>query len=116
MLIATTNEVAGHAIVEVIGEVFGVTVRSRSAVAQLGAGLRSLVGGELRALTRNLEDSRDEALERLSAAAAERGANAVLAMRFDTCELGGVWTEVCAYGTAVRLEAGAHAGASGPGR
>lgn len=103
MLIVTTDAIAGQQIDAALGEVFGVTVRSRSAAAQLGAGLRSIVGGELRALTRNLEDSREEALERLAAAAAERGADAVVAMRFDTCDLGGVFTEVCAYGTAVRL-------------
>jgi uncharacterized protein YbjQ (UPF0145 family) len=102
VLIVTTNELAGAEILESLGEVFGVTVRSRSAAAQLGAGLRSLVGGELRALTRALEDSRIEALDRLATAAAEQGADAVVGMRFDTCELGGVWTEVCAYGTAVR--------------
>ncbi|MCU1488912.1 MAG: hypothetical protein JWM85_317 [Acidimicrobiaceae bacterium] len=105
MLIATTNKLAGYEIVEVLGEVFGLTVRSRNAASQLGAGLKSLVGGELRGMTKNLEQSRTEVLERLADAATARGGNAIVAMRFDTCELGGVWTELCAYGTAVRVVA-----------
>jgi uncharacterized protein YbjQ (UPF0145 family) len=103
MLIATTNELVGYEIVEVLGEVFGLTVRSRNAVSQLGAGLKSIVGGELKGLTKNLEASRVEVLERLADAASAKGANAVVAMRFDTSEMGGVWTEICAYGTAVRV-------------
>jgi uncharacterized protein YbjQ (UPF0145 family) len=104
VLIATTNDLPGYEVVEVLGEVFGLTVRSRNAFSQAGASLRSLVGGELRGMTKNLERSRREVIERLADAAAARGANAVLAMRFDTTELGGMWTEVCAYGTAVRVE------------
>ncbi len=105
MLIATTFELAGYEIVEVLGEVFGLTVRSRNAASQIGAGLKSLVGGELRGMTKNLEASRQEVLERLADAASERGGNAVVGMRFDTSEMGGVWTEICAYGTAVRVVA-----------
>lgn len=103
MIIATTNELAGHEIVEVLGEVFGLTVRSRNAVSQFGAGLKSIVGGELKGMTKNLESSRTEVLLRLAQAAEARGANAVLAMRFDTSEMGGVWTEICAYGTAAKV-------------
>ncbi len=103
MLITTTNEVPGHRIEEVYGEVFGLTVRSRHAGSQLGAAMKSLAGGELRGLTKNLEESRQEALERLVGAAEAKGADAVVAMRFDTTEMGSTWTEVCAYGTACRL-------------
>jgi len=103
MLIATTDSLPGYEIVEVLGEVFGLTVRSRNAASQLGAGLKAIVGGELRGMTKNLERSRAEVLERLADAAADRGGNAVVAMRFDTSEMGGVWTEICAYGTAVRV-------------
>ena len=103
MLIATTNELAGYEIAEVLGEVFGLTVRSRNAASQLGAGLKAIVGGELRGMTKNLEQSRAEVLERLADAAAAKGGNAVVAMRFDTSEMGGVWSEICAYGTAVRV-------------
>jgi len=87
----------------VIGEVFGLTVRSRNAFSQFGAGLKSIVGGELRGMTTALVDSRNQVMQRLIDEAAGRGANAILAMRFDTSEMGGVWTEICAYGTAARV-------------
>ena len=103
MLIATTNELPGYAIEEVLGEVFGLTVRSRHVGSQIGAGLKSLVGGELKGMTKALVDSREQVIERLTEEAQSRGGNAVLAMRFDTSEMGGTWTEICAYGTAVRV-------------
>jgi uncharacterized protein YbjQ (UPF0145 family) len=103
VLIATTNDLPGYEIEEVLGEVFGLTVRSRNAASQLGAGLKAIVGGELKGMTKNLEASRAEVLDRLADAAQGRGGNAVVAMRFDTSEMGQVWTEICAYGTAVRV-------------
>lgn len=103
MLIVTTNEVPGHAIEEVYGEVFGLTVRSRNAFSQLGAGLKSILGGELKGMTKALADSRVEVIQRLTAEAEAKGANAIVAMRFDTSEMGEMWTEICAYGTAVRV-------------
>jgi uncharacterized protein YbjQ (UPF0145 family) len=103
MLIATTNDAPGYEINEVLGEVFGLTVRSRNAVSQMGAGLKSIIGGELKGMTKNLENSRQEVIDRLAEAASARGANAVLAMRFDTSEMGGTWTEICAYGTAAKV-------------
>jgi hypothetical protein len=60
MLISTMNDLPGYVITEVLGEVFGVTVRSRNVGAQLGAGLKSLVGGELKGMTKNLATSRQE--------------------------------------------------------
>ncbi len=102
MIISTMNDLPGYEIQEVLGEVFGLTVRSRNAFSQMGAGLKSLLGGELKGMTKNLETSRDEVVQRMAERAAERGANAVVAMRFDTSEMGDVWTELCAYGTAVR--------------
>src|SRR5215212_5402261 len=101
MLIATTNEIPGHEIDEVYGEVFGLTVRSRNAFSQMGAGFKSLVGGELKGMTTNLVASRNAAMGRMIDEARNRGANAVIAMRFDTSEMGDTWTEICAYGTAV---------------
>ena len=103
MLIATTNEIAGHEIEEVYGEVFGLTVRSRNAFSQLGAGLKSIVGGELKGMTKALVDSRQQVIDRMVEEAESRGANAIVAMRFDTSEMGDTWTEICAYGTAVRV-------------
>ena len=82
---------------------FGLTVRSRNVGSQIGAGLKSLVGGELKGMTKALVDSREQVIERLTEEAQKRGGNAVLAMRFDTSEMGGTWTEICAYGTAVRV-------------
>jgi uncharacterized protein YbjQ (UPF0145 family) len=78
-------------------------VRSRNVGSQIGAGLKSLVGGELKGMTKALADSREQVIERLIEEAQKRGGNAVLAMRFDTSEMGGTWTEICAYGTAVRV-------------
>lgn len=101
MLCVTSNDIPGWEIQRVCGEVFGVTVRSRNAFAQLGAGFKSLVGGELGAMTKQVIQSRNEAMARLFAEAQARGGNALIAMRFDTTELGGNWSEICAYGTAV---------------
>jgi uncharacterized protein YbjQ (UPF0145 family) len=103
MLIVTTNDLPGYRVDEVLGEIFGLTVRSRNAFSQMGAGLKSILGGELRGMTTALTDSRNQVMQRLIDEATERGANAILAMRFDTSEMGGVWTEICAYGTAVRV-------------
>jgi uncharacterized protein YbjQ (UPF0145 family) len=103
MLIATTNEVAGHEIEEVLGEVFGLTVRSRNIGSQLGAGLKSIIGGELKGMTKALSESRQQVIDRMVEEAQAKGADAVVAMRFDTSEMGDTWTEICAYGTAVRL-------------
>jgi uncharacterized protein YbjQ (UPF0145 family) len=102
MLITTANNLPGYEIVETLGEVFGLTVRSRNLGSQLGAGLKSLVGGELRGMTKALVDSRLQVIERMVEEAQSKGADAIVAMRFDTSEMGGNWTEICAYGTAVR--------------
>jgi uncharacterized protein YbjQ (UPF0145 family) len=102
MLIATTNELPGYVIEEVFGEVMGLTVRSRNAFSQAGAGLKSILGGELKGMTKALQDSREEVVQRMVGEAEAKGANAIVAMRFDTSEMGGNWTEICAYGTAVR--------------
>ena len=102
MLIATTNELPGYSIEEVFGEVFGLTVRSRNIGSQLGAGLKSILGGELKGMTKALVDSRNEVIDRMVAEAELKGGNAIVAMRFDTSEMGDTWTEICAYGTAVR--------------
>ena len=103
MLITTMNDVPGHEVTEVFGEVFGLTVRSRNIGSQIGAGLKSIIGGELGGMTKMLAQGREEAIARLVEEAESKGANAVIAMRFDTSELGSTWTEICAYGTAVRL-------------
>jgi uncharacterized protein YbjQ (UPF0145 family) len=102
MIISTMNELPGHEIEEVFGEVFGITVRSRNLGSQFGAVLKGLVGGELKGMTKMLAAGRRDATNRLIEEAEAKGANAIIAFRFDTSELGSMWTEICAYGTAVR--------------
>ena len=102
MLITTANDLPGYEITETLGEVFGLTVRSRNIGSQLGAGLKSIMGGELKGMTRALVDSREQVIERMVEEAQGRGADAIVAMRFDTSEMGANWTEICAYGTAVK--------------
>ena len=102
MLISTMNDLPGYEVDEVFGEVFGLTVRSRNLGSQIGAGLKSIIGGELGGMTKMLAQGREEAIARLVQEAEAKGANAIIAMRFDTSEMGGNWTEICAYGTAVR--------------
>lgn len=103
VLVVTTNDAPGFRVERVIGEVFGLTVRSRHLGSQIGAGLKSMVGGELKGLTKTLVETRNQAMQRLVEQARARGANAVLAMRFDVSEAADVGTEVCAYGSAVVL-------------
>ena len=103
MLVSTTNELPGQEIVEVLGEVMGLTVRSRNIGSQLGASFKSILGGELKGMTKALIDSRNDVMQRMIEEAEAKGGNAIIAMRFDTSELGKVWTEICAYGTAVKV-------------
>ena len=103
MIVVTTNDLPGYRIDEVIGEVWGLTVRSRNAFSQMGASFKSVFGGELKGQTKALYDSRNEVMNRMIGEAEQRGANAILAMRFDTSEMGDMWTEICAYGTAVKV-------------
>jgi uncharacterized protein YbjQ (UPF0145 family) len=103
ILVVTTNDVPGYEVVKVYGEVFGVLVRSRNLISNIGAGLKSIIGGEIGAYTKLISDSRIEAVERMKKVAAEKGANAILMMRFDTGDIGRSMNEVAAYGTAVTI-------------
>jgi uncharacterized protein YbjQ (UPF0145 family) len=103
MIVTTMNDIPGYEVDEVFGEVMGLTVRSRNIGSQIGAGLKSIVGGELKGMTTALIDSRQQVMERMVEEAEAKGANAIFAMRFDTSDMGGNWTEICAYGTAVRV-------------
>lgn len=100
MLITTGNDLPGYQIVAVHGEVFGLTVRARNIGAGCMAGLRSIFGGEIPEFTKLLALSRNEAMNRMTEEAVRRGANAIIAMRFDSGAIG-QWSEICAYGTAV---------------
>ena len=91
MIVTTMNDIPGYTVDEVYGEVMGLTVRSRNVGSQIGAQLKSILGGELKGMTKALVDSRHEVMERMSQEAEAKGANAIIAMRFDTlrdgCEL-----------------------------
>jgi uncharacterized protein YbjQ (UPF0145 family) len=103
MIVTTMNDIPGYEVDEVFGEVMGLTVRSRNIGSQMGAGLKSIFGGELKGMTKALIDSREQVRQRMIEEAEAHGANAIIAMRFDTSEMGGNWTEICAYGTAVKV-------------
>lgn len=103
MMLVTTNDVPGYEIVATYGEVFGLIVRSRNVFSNFGAQLRTVVGGEVKGYTKLLTDSREQALERLREEAAAKGANAILALRFDSSDLGPQMNEVVAYGTAAKI-------------
>lgn len=104
MLITTTENVAGYVVTEVKGQAFGLVVRSRGLSGNIMAGLRSVVGGEIKEYTEMLEEARRHAIDRLVQNASAMGANAVIMMRFDSSELGSSMSEIVAYGTAVMLD------------
>jgi uncharacterized protein YbjQ (UPF0145 family) len=103
MIVVTTNDIPGFRITQVLGEVMGLTVRSTNFAQGFTAGFRSLGGGEIPEFTKVMYESRNEVMNRMLGEAQNRGANAVVAMRFDTDSIG-QFTEVCAYGTAVVIE------------
>ena len=104
MIVVTTENVTGHRTVQMLGQCFGVGVRSRGLGGNLVAGLRSIVGGEIHEYTQMLEEARRHALDRLVQNATAMGANAVLMMRFDSAEIGNTMSEIVAYGTAAVIE------------
>ena len=101
MLVATTNDLAGHKIVRNLGVVRGIVVRSRSIVGNIGASIQSLFGGNITLYTSLCERARADAYGLMIQHAQEMGANAILAMRYDANEIAAGITEVLAYGTAV---------------
>lgn len=101
MLVVTTERIPGYEVEKVLGQVFGVIVRSRGLAGNVAAGLRSLVGGEIKEYTELLEDARRSAIDRMVQNAHAMGANAIIMMRFDSSEMGQTMTEIVAYGTAV---------------
>lgn len=104
IIVTTMNDLPGYEIVEVQGEIFGLVTRARNAFSNIGASFRTVVGGEAKGYTKLLSDSRDQAVNRLREAAAAKGANAVIAMRFDCNEIANLISEVAAYGTAVTVD------------
>ncbi len=104
MLLSTLDRVPGKRIVRVVGLVKGNTIRARHVGHDLMAGLKNLVGGEIDDYTKMIAESREQALDRMCAQAEANGANAILGVRFSTCEMMEHAAEILAYGTAVVLE------------
>ncbi|MEU6247498.1 YbjQ family protein [Glycomyces sp. NPDC047010] len=102
-VVTTTENVPGYEVLETHGEVFGLTVRSRNMFSDIGSGFKSILGGELKGLSKALAASREEALTRMVDQAKTLGANGVVMMRFDVSDARDMGTEVCAYGTAVTV-------------
>ncbi|MFQ6613003.1 MAG: YbjQ family protein [Fidelibacterota bacterium] len=105
MIIATTETVAGHQVTETLGTVVGNTIRARHLGKDILAGLRTLIGGEIREYTGMLAESREQALQRMVAQAEALQADAVVCVRFQTSMIMSFTAELLAYGTAVKLKA-----------
>lgn len=103
-MVTTAFELPGYRITQNLGVVRGIIVRSRSIVANIGAGLQTLIGGNITAWTRLCEETRSEAFEIMIQHASEVGANAIIGARYDATEIMSGATEVLAYGTAVIVE------------
>jgi uncharacterized protein YbjQ (UPF0145 family) len=103
-LVTTAFDIPGYRTTACLGVVRGITVRSRSIIGNIGAGLQTLVGGNITLYTQLCEKARGDAFELMLAHAAEIGANAVIGARYDANEVTAGVTEVLAYGTAVRVE------------
>jgi len=104
MMVTTSMELPGYRIVRNFGIVRGIVVRSRSLLGTIGAGLQTIIGGNITLLTELCEKTREESFELMMQHAAAHGANAVINMRYDATEVMQGVTEVLAYGTAVQVE------------
>jgi uncharacterized protein YbjQ (UPF0145 family) len=103
-MVTSALELPGYRIVRNFGIVRGIIVRSRSVIGNLGAAIQTIVGGNITIFTNLCEKTREDAYELMLAHAAQHGANAVVAMRYDATEIMQGVTEVLAYGTAVQVE------------
>jgi uncharacterized protein YbjQ (UPF0145 family) len=103
--VSTSNEMAGYNLQQSLGVVQGLTVRSRNVFASFGAGLKTIVGGEISTWTKMCEDARNDAYARMLVEAVCRGADGVIAMRYESNELAPGITEILAFGTAVSSKA-----------
>lgn len=106
MITTTTDSIAGKRIVRTIGLVRGNTIRARHIGRDIMAGLHNIVGGEITDYTKLMAESREQALDRMTAEAERLGANAVIGVRFATSMLMTSASELLAYGTAVVVEEG----------
>jgi len=103
-LTSTTFSIEGYRVIQQLGEVRGIIVRSRSLFGQIGATLQTIVGGNITMYTELCESTRDEAFEMMVDSAQKIGANAIIGVRYDTTEIMSGVTEVLCYGTAVVVE------------
>jgi uncharacterized protein YbjQ (UPF0145 family) len=103
MIVATTHEIPGYDISEVLGIVEGNTIRARSVLRDILAVLKNVIGGEIEEYTKLMAESRDQAIDRMIEEAEKLGADAILDMRFSTSEVMSGAAEILAYGTAVKL-------------
>lgn len=104
MIIVTTNEVPGKEVTETLGLVQGSTVKAKHVGRDIGASLKTLVGGEIRGYSDLMREARNEALQRMIHEAEKLGANAVIGMRYQTSQIMQTASEVIAYGTAVKVD------------
>jgi uncharacterized protein YbjQ (UPF0145 family) len=104
IIIATTEEIPGKKVAQVLGVVKGNTVRARNIGRDIGAGFKNLIGGEVKTYTQMTSDSRDEAFNRMVNEAIKLGADAVIGMKFMTSMVMAGASEMLAYGTAVKLK------------
>jgi uncharacterized protein YbjQ (UPF0145 family) len=105
MIVTTTESVPGREIASVVGLVRGNTVRAAHAQQDISAWMKNLVGGEVHEYTKLMAEAREQALDRIEAEARARGADAIVGLRFVTCEIASGAAEFLAYGTAVKLRA-----------
>jgi uncharacterized protein YbjQ (UPF0145 family) len=104
MILVNTDTVPGMSILEVKGLVQGNTIRAKHMGRDIMAGLKNMVGGELKGYTELMKDARSEAMDRMTTAAQELGANAIVNIRFSTCSVSQGAAELYCYGTAVVIE------------
>ncbi len=103
MIIVTTSQMAGREIVDTIGIVKGNTIRAKHIGKDIVAGLRSIVGGEIKEYTEALNEAREEAIRRMIVDANKLGADAIIEVRFTTSQVMAGAAELLVYGTAVKL-------------
>lgn len=103
-IVVSSNHIPGYEITETRGFVYGLTVRSRGIGGQIGAGIRSMFGGEIKEYVHMMEQTREEALSRMIEHAKQMGANAIISVRFDSNDISDIMQEILAYGTAVMAQ------------
>jgi uncharacterized protein YbjQ (UPF0145 family) len=104
VIVVTTENIPGFRVRQVLGPAFGLTVRSRGLGGNIAASFKSFTGGEVKSYVKLLEDARRQSLDRLVETATSMGANAVTMFRYDSSEIGQMFSEIVAYGTAVIVE------------